>query len=90
MSSEFSPGMGSDPDLARKLWDLGIRYYKGISASRVYHFGSKSTERIKNNNGRKKFLLKCGISANTFMTKYVKRGKSFHGSIELSPISKKR
>ena len=89
LSAEFSPGMGSDPDLTKKLWDLGVRYYKGISASRVYHFGSKSTDKVKKNDGRKMFLFKWGVSSNTFMTKYIKTGKIFTGQIELPSISKK-
>ena len=41
-SIEFSPGMYSDPDFSNKLWKAGVRYFKGVSASRAYHFGSKS------------------------------------------------
>jgi hypothetical protein len=43
MSIEFSPGMYSDPDLSMKLWLAGVRYFKGLGNSKVYHFGSKST-----------------------------------------------
>jgi glycosyltransferase involved in cell wall biosynthesis len=32
-SIEFSPGMYSDPDFSMKLWTLGIRYFKGLSAA---------------------------------------------------------
>ena len=42
-SVEFSPGTGSDPDLNMKLWKLGVRIFKGVSKSRVYHFGSVVT-----------------------------------------------
>jgi len=38
-STEFSPGMYSDPDFSMKLWQAGVRLFKGISKSRVYHFG---------------------------------------------------
>ena len=89
LSPEFSPGMSSDPDLTKKLWDLGVRYFKGISASRVYHFGSKSTGRIRKNNGRKTFLFKWGISSSVFMEKYVKRGNVFEPQMEFFPISKR-
>src|SRR5580693_6016127 len=50
-SIEFSPGMNSDPDFSMKLWQAGVRLYKGVSKSRVYHFGCKSTGRIKRNAG---------------------------------------
>ena len=50
-SIEFSPGMYSDPDFSAKLWKAGIRLFKGLSASRVYHFESVSTKRMKKNDG---------------------------------------
>ena len=40
LSEEYFPGMGSDPDFNKKLWDLGIRIFKGINNFKVYHFGS--------------------------------------------------
>ncbi|MDA0996158.1 MAG: glycosyltransferase, partial [Proteobacteria bacterium] len=46
-SEEFFPGTGSDPDLNLKLWNLGIRIFKGINNFKVYHFGSVVTRRIK-------------------------------------------
>ena len=30
-SEEFNPGMGSDPDLNMKLWQNGVRIFKGLS-----------------------------------------------------------
>ena len=79
LSIEFSPGMYSDPDFARKLWETGVRYFKGKGNSLVYHFGSKSTNRIKKNKGRKTFLLKWGISSRTFTQQYLKMGQKFTG-----------
>jgi len=79
MSVEFSPGMYSDPDLSMKLWQAGVRYFKGIGKSKVYHFGSKSTKRIQNNNGRELFLMKWGLTSNSFVTHYLRRGKQFEG-----------
>ena len=75
-SIEFSPGMYSDPDFSRKLWAAGVRYFKGISASRVYHFGSKSTGKIRHNNGKKTFLLKWRQASSDFTTNILKRGKT--------------
>ncbi len=49
-SEEFFPGTGSDPDLNLKLWNLGIRIFKGINNFKVYHFGSSGYDgRMKNN-----------------------------------------
>ena len=45
-SNEFSPGMYSDPDFSMKCWQAGVRLFKGISRSRVYHFGSISVKRV--------------------------------------------
>lgn len=77
-SIEFSPGMYSDPDFSRKLWAAGIRYFKGISKSRVYHFGSKSTKKVRHNKGKITFLLKWQLSSNEFTKKYLKRGQVFN------------
>ena len=77
MSIEFSPGMYSDPDLSRKLWECGVRHFQGVGNSLVYHFGCKSTGRIRQNKGRHTFLMKWGISANQFMHEYIHIGEVF-------------
>lgn len=79
-SIEFSPGMYSDPDFAAKLWLVGVRYFKGISASRVYHFEARSTSRIVKNNGSAQFLMKYGITSSSFMKYVLKRGEPFDPS----------
>lgn len=61
-SIEFSPGMASDPDLTAKLAFVGVDYLKGVSACRVYHFETKSTSRVKRNDGRLQLILKWGLS----------------------------
>ena len=78
-SEEFNPGMGSDPDLNMKLWQNGIRIFKGLSNFKVYHFGSISLRKKKNlsvNNGTKTFLKKWKITP-TFFTKHYLRGGVF-------------
>ncbi len=83
-SIEFSPGMYSDPDFSMKLWRLGVRNFKGVGNSRIYHFMSKSTKKINNkslNNGRAIFLNKWGISSNIFTSYYLKRGQVWSGSL---------
>jgi glycosyltransferase involved in cell wall biosynthesis len=79
LSVEYSPGMYSDPDFSKKIWDAGVRYFKGLGASRVYHFGSKSTRRVKKNVGSIMFLQKWGITGGTFVKKILKRGNNFEG-----------
>lgn len=80
LSVEFFPGMYSDPDFMIKLWHYGVRYFKGVSASRAYHFGSISTTRVKRNDGRSNFILKWGMSSNTFFNNYLKIGADFTGA----------
>jgi len=80
-SEEFSPGLYSDPDFSMKLWQIGIRVFKGVADSRVYHFQSKSLHRVKLNNGRKQFKQKWGISASYFYKKYLKLGTKFKGAL---------
>lgn len=78
-SEEFSPGYYSDPDFAMKLWKKGVRYFKGLSASRVYHFQSKSLGRIKLNNGRRQFKKKWGITASWFYKYCLRMGQDWKG-----------
>ncbi len=82
LSTEFSPGMYSDPDFSKKIWDAGVRYYKGLGASKVYHFGSKSTKRVKKNVGSIMFLQKWGITSGTFIKEFLRRGEKFEGYLE--------
>lgn len=81
LSEEFSPGMYSDPDLSMKLWQSGVRYFKGLGKSKVYHFGTKSTKRIVQNNGKKLFLKKWGITPGDFTKYYLRRGTDFKGPL---------
>ena len=78
MSEEFSPGMYSDPDLSMKLWKQGVRYFKGIGKSRVYHFGSKSTRNLGKNIGRSIFIKKWGITSSYFYRNYLKMGEDWN------------
>lgn len=81
LSVEFSPGMYSDPDLSMKLWQAGVRWFKGVSQCRVFHFMAKSTGRVKRNDGRTQFMRKWGISSNAFMRSYLKSGAPFAGAL---------
>ncbi|MBI5659779.1 MAG: glycosyltransferase [Nitrosomonadales bacterium] len=74
-SSEFSPGMSSDNDFSMKLWSAGCRVFIGAGDSLVYHFQSKSTGKVKKNNGGKQFLNKWGIRQAVFDRYYLRRGQ---------------
>tara|TARA_Y100000591_G_scaffold327561_1_gene352293 strand:+ start:2411 stop:3316 length:906 start_codon:yes stop_codon:yes gene_type:complete len=89
-SEEFFPGTGSDPDLNKKLWNEGIRIFKGINEFKVYHFGSIVTRRYKNHptiktesgsRGAKIFLLKWGISINFFKEFILKSDTKYYGPL---------
>ena len=80
-SIEFSPGMYSDPDFSMKLWQAGVRLFKGVSKSRAYHFGSKSTKRLVTHKGYYTFISKWGMTSRTFTQCYLRRGEVFDGSL---------
>jgi len=80
-STEFSPGMYSDPDFSMKPSQVGVRDFRGIAKSRAYHFMSKTVGRIKKNNVSKQFLLKWQMTSSTFVKFYLKRGTKYDGSL---------
>lgn len=81
-STELSPGMYSDPDFSMKLWQLGVRNFKGVGKSRAYHFMSVSTKKLskKRKGGSKIFLNKWGVSSNLFTNFFLRRGEKWLGS----------
>ena len=84
-SEEYFPGTGSDPDFNMKLWNIGIRIFKGINNCKVYHFGStvlrKKINTLKKNNygssGAKIFLMKWGITIKFFKKFYLKSNTKY-------------
>ncbi len=64
-SIELTPGMGSDPDFTAKLLFVGVRYFKGLSNCRAYHFESKTTAVVRKNKYVPQFLFKWGILNST-------------------------
>tara|TARA_B100000029_G_scaffold498327_1_gene567015 strand:- start:1479 stop:2342 length:864 start_codon:yes stop_codon:yes gene_type:complete len=90
-SEEYFPGTGSDPDLNKKLWDIGVRIFKGLQHFKVYHFGSIVTRQKEKkyntitesgNRGSKIFLLKWGISIKFFKKYYLKSDTIYDGALE--------
>lgn len=81
-SVEFSPGFYSDSDFSMKLWQAGVRYFKGVSQSRVFHFPSKSVKRIvRRNDGRKQFAKKWNLTSYYFFKNYLRMATPFEGPL---------
>lgn len=75
MSTEYHPGFGSDPDFTMKLYSAGVRKLIGAGDSLVYHFGSKSTGKIKSNPGKHIFEKKWNMKRSYFINEIIKRGQ---------------
>jgi len=96
-SEEFSPGFGSDPDLNMKLWKEGVRIFKCLGNSKVYHFGSvtirkKNKSSFKSNLGsqaNKIFLLKWKISIRSFKKYYLKSDTLYDGELNEPKVNLK-
>ena len=95
-SEEFFPGTGSDPDFNMKLWNIGVRIFKGLNDCKVYHFGSivlrDKINRLNKNNkfgsrGGKIFLLKWGISIKFFKKFYLRSNSIYNGPLSKPKIS---
>ena len=89
-SEEYFPGTGSDPDLNKKLWDIGVRIFKGLQHSKVYHFGSIVTRQKEKkfntltetgSKGSKIFLLKWGFSIKFFKKHFLKSNKIYNSPL---------
>ena len=88
-SEEYFPGTGSDPDLNMKLWNIGVRIFKGFQDCKVYHFGSIVTRKFKNkevktesgSKGDKIFLKKWGFKIKFFNKFYLRGCISKNGRI---------
>ena len=81
-SEEYTYGLGSDPDLNMKLWNVGTRLFKGLGNCRVYHFGSLSLRKKVWNDGHKIFLLKWGITIKFFKKYYLRSDKVYDGELK--------
>ncbi len=89
-SEEFNPGIASDPDFNMKLWNEGVRIFKGLNNFKVYHFGSITTRKKKDfikNKGDKTFLKKWGITTKFFKKYYLKSKTKYNGPLSEPKIS---
>ena len=71
-----------------KLWSIGVRIFKGVNNSRVYHFGSITTRKktgLKKNKGNRLFLIKWGISSDLFIKHYLKSNTIYDGALLKKP-----
>jgi len=80
-SAEFSPGDYSDPDLARKVWQAGVREFRGVGRSIVYHFRQQTMRRLAANDGRRQFARKWGMTARFFYRKVLRMGADYQGPL---------
>lgn len=86
-SIEFHPGMYSDPDFSMKLWQMGIRLFKGLGESKIYHFSGLSTSRVNRNKGYYTFIQKWGITSGYCMKHILQRGQKYAGLLKQPPHS---
>jgi len=84
-SEEFNPGFASDPDLNLKLWNKGVRIFKGLSKLKVYHFGSISLRKksgLVRNKGSRQFLKKWGITISFFKKYYLRSNIEYFDELD--------
>ena len=84
-SEEFNPGFASDPDLNMKLWNKGVRIFKGLSKLKVYHFGSISLRKksgLIRNKGSRQFLKKWGITISFFKKYYLRSNTKYFDQLD--------
>jgi len=76
--------------LNRKLWNEGVRIFKGLNDCKVYHFGSIVTRKYKNHptiitesgsKGGKIFLLKWGITIKFFKKHIMRSDEIYRGQL---------
>ncbi|MBP9688437.1 MAG: glycosyltransferase family 2 protein [Bacteroidia bacterium] len=82
-TESYSPGFYSDPDFAMKLWQAGVRDYKGLGKSLVYHFKCKSTGRVVKNDGRKTFMKTWGFTSSYLYKNVLKVGEDYNEEVPL-------
>ena len=67
-----------------KLWNLGVRIFKGINNFKVYHFRSVTfgkNKSILRNKGSRLFLKKWGITIKFFKKYYLRSMETFSGPL---------
>jgi hypothetical protein len=73
-----------------KLWQEGVRIFKGVNNCKVYHFGSIVTRKYKNHptiitesgsKGGKIFLMKWGLSIKFFKKFYLRSDQKYDGPL---------
>lgn len=67
---EFSPALGSDDAICKKLYDIGCRNFTNVPNSLIYHFQGQSTSRSSNDSMKRDFEFRkmFGITISEFMS----------------------
>src|SRR5262249_18332115 len=74
-SLEFSPGLSSDDDFLMKCWLIGCRNFRIVGASKVYHFGQRSTRRVRRHRGGRMFVMKWRLTLQQFKADYLAKSR---------------
>jgi glycosyltransferase involved in cell wall biosynthesis len=81
-SEEYSPGLYSDPDFSMKLWEQGVRDFRGFGQAMVYHFMSSSVQRVAMNPGKKTFACKWGLMPGFVRQHMFQTGRRYTGPLK--------
>ncbi len=84
-SEEYTPGLYSDPDFSMKLWKQGVRDFRGFGQALVYHFMSRSVQRVSMNPGKKTFACKWGLMPGFVRQQMLQTGKRYTGPLKNTP-----
>ncbi len=82
----YSPGYYSDPDFAMKLYQEGVRDFRGLGDCLVYHFSKVSTSRLPQSSGRQIFFCKWKLSSSTFYKYILRMGQPYDGPLKAAKI----
>ena len=67
-----------------KLWNNGVRIFKGLNDFKVYHFASLTTRKnikVNQNRGDNTFLKKWGFSIKFFKRFYMRTNEKYDGPL---------
>ena len=73
---------GTDPDIAKRMYDAGCPHFVGIGRSLVYHFISIVNRRRAGISGNPVFERRHGMSIDHFCNHILKRGTKWEGPLQ--------
>jgi glycosyltransferase involved in cell wall biosynthesis len=75
--TDFDPGVGAELGLGKRMYDSGCRDFIALKKSLVYHFSSKTTNKVRKNNiGQRRdetFERKYNMTRNHFIKDVLKK-----------------